>query len=203
MSDLFKPRRVAVPLHYSMINQFMLLWVKWNRPCDLRVQRSERDRETVGICFNVENDDTADMMRAAIEGLTDENGRRHTRLIAVTILTSTGEDVLHEQLLIDRPLAETCISYARNALGAGLDGVVCSPLESPVIHEHCGAGFLTVTPGVRFAGGDKGDQVRVTTPERARELGSDYIVVGRPITAADDPVAAWRRCRAEFLGGEA
>lgn len=145
----------------------------------------------------------ADMMRAAIEGLTDENGQRHTRLIAVTILTSTGEDVLHEQLLIDRPLAETCISYARNALGAGLDGVVCSPLESPVIHEHCGAGFLTVTPGVRFAGGDKGDQVRVTTPERARELGSDYIVVGRPITAADDPVAAWRRCRAEFLGGEA
>lgn len=145
----------------------------------------------------------ADMMRAAIEGLTDGNGRRHTKLIAVTILTSTGEDVLHEQLLIDRPLAETCISYARNALGAGLDGVVCSPLESPVIHEHCGAGFLTVTPGVRFAGGDKGDQVRVTTPERARELGSDYIVVGRPITAADDPVAAWRRCRAEFLGGEA
>ena len=145
----------------------------------------------------------ADMMRAAIEGLTDENGRRHTKLIAVTLLTSTSEDVLHEQLLIDRPLAETCISYARNALGAGLDGVVCSPLESPVIHEHCGAGFLTVTPGVRFAGGDKGDQVRVTTPERARELGSDYIVVGRPITAADDPVAAWRRCRAEFLGGEA
>ena len=118
------------------------------------------------------------------------------------MLTSTSEEALHRELLIERPLADTCIAYAKNAAAAGLDGVVCSPLESPVIHEHCGAGFLTVTPGVRFAGGEKGDQVRVTTPERANELGSDYIVMGRPITGADDPVAAWKRARAEFCGGE-
>ena len=142
------------------------------------------------------------MMRAALEGLTDENGERHTKLIAVTVLTSTSEEALHRELLIERPLADTCIAYAKNAAAAGLDGVVCSPLESPVIHEHCGAGFLTVTPGVRFAGGEKGDQVRVTTPERANELSSDYIVMGRPITGADDPVAAWKRARAEFCGGE-
>ena len=142
------------------------------------------------------------MMRAALEGLTDENGERHTKLIAVTVLTSASEEALHRELLIERPLADTCIAYAKNAAASGLDGVVCSPLESPVIHEHCGAGFLTVTPGVRFAGGEKGDQVRVTTPERANELGSDYIVMGRPITGADDPVAAWKRARAEFCGGE-
>ena len=142
------------------------------------------------------------MMRAALEGLTDENGERHTKLIAVTVLTSTSEEALHRELLIERPLADTCIAYAKNAAASGLDGVVCSPLESPVIHEHCGAGFLTVPPGVRFAGGEKGDQVRVTTPERANELGSDYIVMGRPITGADDPVAAWKRARAEFCGGE-
>lgn len=142
------------------------------------------------------------MMRAALEGLTDENGERHTKLIAVTVLTSTSEEALHRELLIERPLADTCIAYAKNAAASGLDGVVCSPLESPVIHEHCGAGFLTVTPGVRFAGGEKGDQVRVTTPEKANELGSDYIVMGRPITGADDPVAAWKRARAEFCGGE-
>ena len=146
---------------------------------------------------------SADMMRAAVEGLTDENGERHTKLIAVTILTSTSEETLHSELLIEKPLAETCIAYAKNAKAAGLDGVVCSPLESPVIHEHCGADFLTVTPGVRFAGGEKGDQVRVTTPGRAGELGSDYIVMGRPITGAADPVEAWRRARAEFLGGNA
>ena len=146
---------------------------------------------------------TADMMRAAIEGLTDEHGERKTKLIAVTILTSTSEETLHREVLIERPLAEACIAYAGNAKAAGLDGVVCSPLESPVIHERCGEGFLTVTPGVRFAGGEKGDQVRVTTPARARELGSDYIVMGRPITGAADPVEAWRRARAEFLGGNA
>ena len=146
---------------------------------------------------------TADMMRAAIEGLTDEHGERKTKLIAVTILTSTSEETLHREVLIERPLAEACIAYAENAKAAGLDGVVCSPLESPVIHERCGEGFLTVTPGVRFAGGEKGDQVRVTTPARARELGSDYIVMGRPITGAADPVEAWRRARAEFLGGNA
>ena len=146
---------------------------------------------------------TADMMRAAIEGLTDEHGERTTKLIAVTILASTSEETLHREVLIERPLAEACIAYAGNAKAAGLDGVVCSPLESPVIHERCGEGFLTVTPGVRFAGGEKGDQVRVTTPARARELGSDYIVMGRPITGAADPVEAWRRARAEFLGGNA
>ena len=146
---------------------------------------------------------TADMMRAALEGLTDGNGERRTRLIAVTVLTSTSEEALHREVLIERPLAETCIAYAENAKAAGLDGVVCSPLESPVIHGHCGSEFLTVTPGVRFAGGERGDQVRVTTPARARELGSDYIVMGRPITGAADPVEAWRRARAEFLGGEA
>ncbi len=142
------------------------------------------------------------MMRAALEGLTDENGERRTKLIAVTVLTSTGEETLHCELLIEKPLADTCIAYAKNAEAAGLDGVVCSPLESPVIHEHCGAEFLTVTPGVRFTGGEKGDQVRVTTPEQARKLGSDYIVMGRPITVAADPVAAWKRARAEFRGGE-
>ena len=146
---------------------------------------------------------TADMMRAALEGLTDGNGERRTKLIAVTVLTSTSEEALHREVLIERPLAETCIAYAENAKAAGLDGVVCSPLESPVIHGRCGSEFLTVTPGVRFAGGERGDQVRVTTPARARELGSDYIVMGRPITGAADPVEAWRRARAEFLGGEA
>ena len=146
---------------------------------------------------------TADMMRAALEGLTGGNGERRTRLIAVTVLTSTSEEALHREVLIERPLAETCIAYAENAKAAGLDGVVCSPLESPVIHGRCGSEFLTVTPGVRFAGGERGDQVRVTTPARARELGSDYIVMGRPITGAADPVEAWRRARAEFLGGEA
>lgn len=146
---------------------------------------------------------TADMMRAALEGLTDGNGERRTKLIAVTVLTSTSEEALHREVLIERPLAETCIAYAENAKAAGLDGVVCSPLESPVIHGRCGSEFLTVTPGVRFAGGERGDQVRVTTPARARELGSDYIVMGRPITGAAAPVEAWRRARAEFLGGEA
>ena len=144
---------------------------------------------------------TADMMRAALEGLTLPDGTRETKLIAVTILTSTSEETLHRELCIEKPLSETVMLYAENARAAGLDGVVCSPLEAGEVHARCGADFLTVTPGVRFAGGEKGDQVRVTTPERARELGSDYIVVGRPITGAEDPVAAWKRARAEFLGG--
>ena len=142
------------------------------------------------------------MMRAALEGLTDENGDRRTKLIAVTILTSTGEDALHRELLIERPLAEACMAYAGHASEEGLDGVVCSPLESPLIHGRCGRDFLTVTPGVRFALGERGDQVRVTTPGEAAGLGSDYIVMGRPITGAADPVAAWKRARAEFCGGE-
>ena len=141
---------------------------------------------------------TADMMRAALEGLTRPDGTRPL-LIAVTQLTSTTEDRMKNELYIDRPLDEVVLGYAQNARAAGLDGVVCSPLEAGKVHAACGASFLTVTPGVRFAGGDVGDQARVTTPERARELGSDYIVVGRPITAAANPVAAYERCLREFV----
>lgn len=139
------------------------------------------------------------MMRAAVEGLTAEDGSRPL-LIAVTQLTSTDEETMKKEILIDKPLEEVVIRYAQNAKNAGLDGIVCSPLESEVVHAACGAGFLTVTPGVRFADGETGDQSRVTTPARARELGSDYIVVGRPITGAEDPVAAYRRCVKDFLG---
>lgn len=140
-----------------------------------------------------------DMMRAAIEGLTRPDGTRPL-LIAVTQLTSIDQTRLSNELLIDRSLPEVVSQYAKNAKAAGLDGVVCSPLEAGTVHEACGAGFLTVTPGVRFSDGATGDQQRVTTPAKARELGSDLIVVGRPITAAADPVAAYRRCVSEFLG---
>ena len=143
---------------------------------------------------------TRAMMEAALEGLTRPDGSRPL-LIAVTQLTSTSEQRMREELLIDHPLADTVLHYAENAKAAGLDGVVCSPLEAGLVHERCGDGFLTVTPGVRFSDSAVGDQVRVTTPERARTLGSDYIVVGRPITRAEDPVAAYRRCISEFLGG--
>ena len=142
---------------------------------------------------------TVKMMEAAIEGLTRPDGTR-PMLIAVTQLTSTDEETMKRDLLIDAPIAEVVMHYAKNAKAAGLDGVVCSPLEAGKVHERCGEGFLTVTPGVRFADGDVGDQVRVTTPEGAKELGSDYIVVGRPITAAADPVAAYERCCREFIG---
>ncbi|MGI6079446.1 MAG: orotidine-5'-phosphate decarboxylase [Candidatus Avilachnospira sp.] len=142
---------------------------------------------------------TIDMMKAALEGLTREDGTRPL-LIAVTQLTSTSQERMEKEILIEKPIDEVVIKYAGNAKEAGLDGVVCSPLEAGKIHEACGEGFLTVTPGVRFADGDIGDQVRVTTPERAREIGSDYIVVGRPITKADDPVAAYERCMREFVG---
>ena len=141
---------------------------------------------------------TTAMMKAALEGLTREDGTRPL-LIAVTQLTSTDAAALKNELLIDTPMAETVLSYAKNAAASGLDGVVCSPLEAGVVHERCGKDFLTVTPGVRFADGDAGDQKRVTTPAKAKELGSDYIVVGRPITQAEDPVAAYRRCREEFV----
>lgn len=157
-------------------------------------------RGTGADMINLHAFGTREMMEAALEGLTGPDGKRPL-LIAVTQLTSTSEERMRRELLIDRPLAEVCLEYAENARLAGLDGVVCSPLEAGAVHEKCGAAFLTVTPGVRFTGGDKGDQVRVTTPERAGQLGSDYIVVGRPITGAEDPVAAWRRCRAEFMGG--
>ncbi len=141
---------------------------------------------------------TRAMMEAALEGLTRPDGSRPL-LIAVTQLTSTDEARMREELLIERPIAAVVQHYAKNAMQAGLDGVVCSPLEAGLVKEACGASFLTVTPGVRFAGSDHGDQARVTTPARAREIGSDYIVVGRPITKADDPLAAYQRCLTEFV----
>lgn len=137
------------------------------------------------------------MMRAAVEGLTRPDGSR-PMLIAVTQLTSTSPETLKNELLIDTPINETIARYAANAREAGLDGVVCSPLESALVKEACGKDFRTVTPGIRFADSAADDQVRITTPARAREIGSDFIVVGRPITAADDPVAAYRRCMTEF-----
>lgn len=142
---------------------------------------------------------TKAMMEAALEGLTRPDGTRPL-LIAVTQLTSTDQQRMERELLIERPLPEVVLHYAGLAREAGLDGVVCSPLEAKAVHEACGRDFLTVTPGVRFAGGEVGDQVRVTTPALARQIGSDYIVVGRPITQAVDPVAAYERCLAEFLG---
>ena len=152
----------------------------------------------VDMC-NVHAAGTSAMMKAALEGLTRPDGSRPL-LIAVTQLTSTDEDSMRRELLIDRPLDQVVMSYAQTAREAGLDGVVCSPLEAGKVHQACGDGFVTVTPGVRFADGDVGDQKRVTTPEKAKELGSDYIVVGRPITAAADPVAAYERCVKEFVG---
>ncbi len=139
------------------------------------------------------------MMEGALEGLTRPDGTRPL-LIAVTQLTSTSEEVMKRDLLIDHPIADVVLHYAKNAADAGLDGVVCSPLEAGVVHDTCGKGFLTVTPGVRFADGEVGDQSRVMTPAQAKAIGSDYIVVGRPITAAADPVAAYERCVAEFVG---
>lgn len=141
---------------------------------------------------------TVSMMEAALEGLTRPDGTRPL-LIAVTQLTSTDQARMEKDLLIKEPIDKVVMHYAHNAKIAGLDGVVCSPLEAGKVHEVCGEGFLTVTPGVRFADGDKGDQKRVMTPEEAKKIGSDYIVVGRPITAAADPVAAYERCVSEFV----
>lgn len=146
---------------------------------------------------NVHAAGTVDMMKAAIEGLTREDGSR-PMLIAVTQLTSTSEERMQRELLIGASINDTIVKYAENAKAAGLDGVVCSPLEARMVKDACGDEFMAVTPGVRFADGDVGDQVRVTTPERAKQIGSDFIVVGRPITAADDPVAAYERCLKEF-----
>ncbi len=140
----------------------------------------------------------SEMMRRAVEGLTRPDGTRPL-LIAVTMLTSTDQKRMEEELLITSPMQEVVARYAKNAADSGLDGVVCSPLESQAVHASCGASFLTVTPGIRFADSDVGDQSRITTPEGARKLGSDYIVVGRPITAAADPQAAYERCVKEFL----
>ncbi len=142
---------------------------------------------------------TIDMMKAAVEGLTREDGTR-PMLLAVTQLTSTSEERMQKELLINATMAETVMKYAKNAKEAGLDGVVCSPLEAAIVKENVGADFATVTPGIRFADGEVGDQVRIMTPEKARVSGCDYIVVGRPITQAEDPVAAYRRCVKEFLG---
>lgn len=152
----------------------------------------------VDMC-NVHAAGTSVMMKAALEGLTRPDGSRPL-LIAVTQLTSTDQESMERELLIEKPLDQVVMSYARTARSAGLDGVVCSPLEAGKVHETCGKNFVTVTPGVRFADGDAGDQKRVTTPEKAKELGSDYIVVGRPITAAADPVEAYNRCVKEFVG---
>ncbi len=142
---------------------------------------------------------TAEMMKAALDGLTRPDGTRPL-LIAVTQLTSTNQEALEHELLIEKPIDEVVMSYAENAKKSGLDGVVCSPLEAEKVHARCGENFLTVTPGVRFADGDRGDQKRVMTPAQAKEIGSDYIVVGRPITQAQDPVAAYERCCREFIG---
>ena len=154
-------------------------------------------RLDVDMC-NVHAAGTIEMMRAAVEGLTRPDGTRPL-LIAVTQLTSTSEERMQRELLISASINDTIVKYAQNTREAGLDGVVCSPLEAGMVKAACGKEFLTVTPGVRFADGEVADQVRVTTPARAREIGSDYIVVGRPITAAADPVAAYRRCVEEFV----
>jgi orotidine-5'-phosphate decarboxylase len=155
-------------------------------------------RLDVDMC-NLHAAGTVNMMKAALEGLTRPDGTRPL-LIAVTQLTSTSEETMKSDLLIDRPLDEVVMHYASCAKEAGLDGIVCSPREAGKVHERCGNDFVTVTPGVRFADGDVGDQVRVMTPAEAKKIGSDFIVVGRPITAAEDPVAAYERCVKEFVG---
>ena len=152
----------------------------------------------VDMC-NVHAAGTIEMMKAAIEGLTRENGTRPL-LISVTQLTSTSEERMQEELLINEKIDKVVMHYAKNSKLAGLDGVVCSPLEAGKVKEKCGKEFLTITPGVRFETDDVGDQVRVTTPKKAKELGSDYIVVGRPITKAKNPVDAYRKCVADFCG---
>ena len=151
----------------------------------------------VDIC-NLHASGTVRMMQSALEGLTRSDGTRPL-LIAVTQLTSTDQDSMEKDLLIKEPIDKVVMHYAHNAKTAGLDGVVCSPLEAGKVHEICGKDFLTVTPGVRFADGDIGDQKRVMTPAQAKEIGSDYIVVGRPITAAENPVEAYERCIKEFV----
>ncbi len=155
-------------------------------------------RLDVDMC-NLHAGGTIRMMEAALEGLTRPDGSR-PMLIAVTQLTSTDQESMEKDLLINAPIDEVVMHYAENAKKAGLDGVVCSPLEAGKVHDRCGSDFVTVTPGVRFADGDIGDQKRVMTPAEANRIGSDYIVVGRPITAAEDPVAAYERCVKEFIG---
>lgn len=167
-------------------------------PNTVKKSMSVLSRLDVDMC-NLHAFGTKAMMEAALEGLMREDGTRPI-LIAVTQLTSTSEERMKNDLLINEPLDKVVMHYAKCASECGLDGVVCSPLEAGKVKETCGEKFLTVTPGVRFADGEVGDQVRITTPEKAREIGSDYIVVGRPITQADDPVAAYERCLKEFIG---
>lgn len=166
-------------------------------PNTVKKSMSVLSRLDVDMC-NLHAAGTIEMMKAALEGLTRPDGTRPL-LIAVTQLTSTSEERMRNDLLIDHNINDVVVHYAKNAKVAGLDGVVCSPLEAGIVKEACGAEFMTVTPGIRFADGEVGDQVRITTPERAREIGTDYIVVGRPITAAADPVTAYRRCMQEFV----
>ena len=165
-------------------------------PNTVKKAMSVLSRLDVDMC-NLHAAGTIEMMKAAVEGLTREDGTRPV-LLAVTQLTSTSEERMHNDLLIPGNIGDVVVHYAKNAQAAGLDGVVCSPLEAGLVKAACGTNFVTVTPGIRFADGVVGDQVRITTPEKAREIGSDYIVVGRPITAAEDPVAAYKRCVAEF-----
>ena len=167
-------------------------------PNTVKKAMSVLSKMDVDMC-NLHAAGTIEMMKAALEGLTREDGTRPL-LIAVTQLTSTSEERMQRELLINASINDTIVQYARNAKEAGLDGVVCSPLEAGMVKEACGEEFVTVTPGVRFADGEVGDQVRVTTPARAKEIGTDYIVVGRPITQAADPVAAYKRCVEEFVG---
>lgn len=166
-------------------------------PNTVRKAMAVLSRLDVDMC-NVHAAGTIEMMRAAREGLTRPDGSRPL-LIAVTQLTSTSEERMQCELLIGASINDTIVQYARNTREAGLDGVVCSPLEAGMVKEACGKDFLTVTPGVRFADDNTADQVRITTPARAREIGSDFIVVGRPITAAADPVAVYHRCLADFV----
>ena len=162
------------------------------------VKGGMRSLSRLGVDFvNVHAAGTIELMKAALEGVVREDGSRPL-VIAVTQLTSTSEERMQKELLINSSINDTIVHYAKNTKEAGLDGVVCSPLEAGMVKDAVGKDFLTVTPGVRFADGDKGDQVRVTTPARAKEIGTDFIVVGRPITQAEDPVAAYRRCVKEF-----
>ena len=165
------------------------------------VNKAMRNLARLGVNMtNVHAAGTADMMRAAKEGLAEGAAGEVPLLIAVTQLTSTTEERMHKELLIEASIEDTVRHYAKNACDSGLDGVVCSPLEAGIVKEACGTAFLTVTPGIRYADGNVNDQARITTPQKAREIGTDYIVVGRPITQAQDPVEAYRRVLRDFLG---
>ena len=163
------------------------------------VEKGMRSLSNLGVDMtNVHAAGTKDMMAAGLRGLTKEDGTRPL-LIAVTQLTSTSQERMENELLIKEPIEDVVMHYAKNTQEAGLDGVVCSPLEVQAVKAKCGKDFITVTPGIRFAAKDAGDQVRITTPAKAKELGSDYIVVGRPITQAEDPVEAYRKCVEDFV----